>query len=203
MSTEKRRYSVLDSLRGIAALDVVLAHIFSFVSAPALAWWIRFTPLRLFEEARSAVIFFFVLSGFVLTLSIIGGNGLAYRPYVVRRFCRIYLPFAAAILVAAALVAILHPRYIPAFWATAGNWYDGSLLTVAGHLLMIGTDRLLNLNGPAWSLVHELRISMVMPLLVSLVVWAPTRSMIALMCASALGRLEECRFWPEAGGLTV
>ena len=74
------------------------------LSAWAAPWaWLRYTPLRLLVDGEAAVILFFVLSGYVLALPFIAGTQLTYGRYLVKRICRIWLPFAAAILLAAAL----------------------------------------------------------------------------------------------------
>ncbi len=53
--------------------------------------------------ARFGVLLFFVLSGFVLALPYFEARNDAYGPYLVRRFFRLYPPFAFVILVAALL----------------------------------------------------------------------------------------------------
>jgi peptidoglycan/LPS O-acetylase OafA/YrhL len=77
------RLAALDSLRGLLALSVFLFHIVlvydkGIVSdnpAPptSLAEWVlNNSPLRIFWSGHQAVVGFFVLSGFVLTLSFAG-----------------------------------------------------------------------------------------------------------------------------------
>src|SRR5688572_30321030 len=97
------RLTSLDGLRGIAALAVVFNHIFLVIAPGQAPWWMDYTPLYYFFAGRKAVILFFILSGFVLALPYIHGTPPRYREYLIRRFCRIYLPFAAAICLSALL----------------------------------------------------------------------------------------------------
>src|SRR5262245_47699245 len=105
------RIRALDGLRGIAAVTVVVQHILS--SFPPLAAMIDRapdadivlldldrTPLRLLWTGSEAVILFFVLSGFVLTLQIERFQaGSSYVTYIVRRVSRLYVPYLAIMLV--------------------------------------------------------------------------------------------------------
>ena len=93
------RYDSLDSMRGIAAALVVLNHCYCAFAdkSEGAVWWLANTPLRMLVSGRPSVILFFVLSGFVLAVSL--EKGMKYRDFVVRRFCRIYLPFAASLFV--------------------------------------------------------------------------------------------------------
>lgn len=184
---EVAREGSLDSLRGIAALDVVLSHALVFASAtlPLLSPWIRFTPLRLFGQARSAVIFFFVLSGYVLALQLLRQR-LTYSRYLVRRFCRIYLPFAVSILTAGVLIAAIGNRAQPHFPPTMTDWRDGSFAAIVQHLIMTGLRADIQMNGVVWSLIHEMRVSLIMPLLVAAMARAPVRACLSLVAMSGL-----------------
>ena len=72
--TAATRVASLDSLRGLAALTVVTCHYFILLgSTPSGEWislWLQIPPLSLFRTAYGAVILFFVLSGYVLALSL-------------------------------------------------------------------------------------------------------------------------------------
>src|ERR1017187_3352351 len=96
------RFRSLDALRGIAALVVVVQHV--MLALPdGIRGQLGFIELAFAMAARFAVMLFFVLSGFVLSLPYFAGKNLAYGPYLVRRFCRLYLPFAFAVLISALL----------------------------------------------------------------------------------------------------
>lgn len=177
------RIGELDAVRGIAALVVVLHHCwetllpdqntFPFVAAPLTAatrWaaWVNLSPLKLLFAGHPAVGVFFVLSGLVLTRQLQGARRATYPQFVIRRIFRIWVPFAIVILCAALLCQGLGgplPQlpWIDESWNVPLTWQ-----LLAGHLLMLGTTAFVSLDNPMWSLVHEMRISLVFPFLARL-----------------------------------
>ena len=118
------RLTSLDGLRGVAAMVVVLCH--SLLIVPPMAasivggaepavgtaeWFLLRTPLRALTMGAEAVMIFFVLSGFVLTLGFIGRRMTPrfVGAYLGRRVLRLYIPVWAAIGIAVAL-ALAVPR---------------------------------------------------------------------------------------------
>jgi peptidoglycan/LPS O-acetylase OafA/YrhL len=93
------RLTELDAMRGIAALAVVVAHaIFNLPNADApIIRIMTATPLRPLIDGRLAVIFFFVLSGLVLTRNLLAGPRPAFVVYALRRVIRLGLPAAAVV----------------------------------------------------------------------------------------------------------
>ena len=177
------RFETLDSLRGLAAFTVVIAHCcmmlpkFSdyglhYVMPPIdwsdpLAFLLIRTPLRVVWLGRGPVALFFVLSGFVLSLPWLRGRPPSYAVFAIRRFCRIYLPYIAAVMIAALFATVLAP-YRPApqsEWFDRLNWTEPFTIGAAvSHLLMLGTHN--TFDNAIWSLIHEMRISLVFPLLI-------------------------------------
>ena len=183
------RITTLDSLRGIAAATVLLHHAYSALPSQHLETLepiVRATPLRVIAEGRPAVIFFFVLSGYVLTLALMSGRKAGYARFLLDRLCRVYLPFAAAILLAAALSLVFGPGPLEGVnrWMDAWAW-SGELTVklLAAHLLMIGRAEAVVLDGVLWSLVHGLRIFALLPLLM---LWGRLKPRLALGSALAL-----------------
>ncbi len=175
----------LDSLRGIAALLVVFHHVWLLGAMRPGVWeWrlLRYSPLRMVVEGRPPVILFFVLSGFVLAHALLNRRT-GYRDFAIRRFTRIYPPFAVAILLSAAGYALLDPGTIRPLSRWFGSlWQDGLRPpTVLGHVLMLGNGRD-DLDPVVWSLVHELRISLILPLLL----WIGRRHWAALLAGSLI-----------------
>jgi peptidoglycan/LPS O-acetylase OafA/YrhL len=189
----------LDAVRGIAALIVVCHHSFSTMpeawrrvpfSLDPMSWvdprfLVRYTPLHLLVSGHESVILFFVLSGFVLAASLSKGDS-SYSAFVARRVCRIWLPFIAAILVSATLYLLTRPAPVAAAsdWFNLASWtVKPTLGVIAGHLLMLGTHPFQSLDNPMWSLVIEMRVSLVFPLL-----WLATmrHPLAALILAAAL-----------------
>jgi peptidoglycan/LPS O-acetylase OafA/YrhL len=197
------RIKSLDGIRGLAAFVVMLSHLAD--TAPAffqphppftsIEFWtspfavLKYTPLRILVAGRAAVLIFFVLSGFVLYLSVRQGN--SYGSYLTRRATRIYLPFAFSIFFAAILYTIADPKVVASLsdWVNFQNWTDAPTLAyLASNLLMSGVPEFPTLNSPSWSLVHEMRISIIFPLLVILLgyhYWG-TIAVATIVSASAL-----------------
>ena len=179
----ERRWDSLDALRGIAAFLVLTFHCSQLSSGFAAranplnpaSWlepwtWLKYTPLRLLvSSGPPAVVLFFALSGFVLSMPFLRARRQpGYAEFAVKRVCRIYPPFAFAVLVSAALYALVQPSPIPALSA----WFNEVLWTqplsadyVGRNLLMTGLHDDMTLDLVMWSLVHELRISLIFPVL--------------------------------------
>ena len=199
----ERRWGSLDALRGIAALLVLTFHCaqvstgFAATGTPLrlATWltpwaWLKFTPLRLLvSSGPAAVVLFFALSGFVLSLPFLRSpRQPSYAAFAIKRICRIYPPFAFAILVSAALYAIVQATPIPALspWFNEVLW-DRPLSGdyVVRNLMMTGLRKDMTLDLVMWSLVHELRISMIFPLLFVLTRRWPMLAIVASLVGSA------------------
>ena len=152
---KRERYVPLDSLRGLAAWLVVITHVLSVY--PVLY---GHSP-----SGHPAVVFFFVLSGFVLSLPFFRGP-VAYGPYLLRRLCRIWLPYVAAMLLATVCAVGFYPQPVPELsqWANhAQRWPTG--WEFIEHLMLVGSFPNGTYNPVVWSLVHEMRVSLFFPLL--------------------------------------
>lgn len=172
-----QRIESLDGLRGIAAIVVVIYH--SVLVVPEIsgalvdgveptfgtAEWVALrTPVRLLIMGPESVMIFFILSGFVLTLGLVGRK--MTRPfvssYLARRVVRLYVPVLAAVLFALAL-AVAVPRDTGAASSWIASHKDPSpLVVVRDAILLLGTS---NLNSPLWSLKWEVWFSLLLPLI--------------------------------------
>jgi peptidoglycan/LPS O-acetylase OafA/YrhL len=160
--TTTKRLNHLDSLRGIAALAVALFHCL-----------IRFSgPDKLGINAllgSCAVLFFFVLSGFVLGRSLMQKpvRGIwGYMAYVCRRFFRLYPAILFALLVYAVVNQIPPPPKSPIFvdsymWPQYGVLHQGIKWWIE-ELLLINT----HLCPVMWSLQAEFLCSFFLPVAV-------------------------------------
>lgn len=155
---QDKRYGQLDALRGLAALTVVLSH-FALLAPSEL---LRRLPWRLFGGGREAVILFFTLSGFVLTLQIYGRRRLTFSEFVIRRICRIYLPYLGAVAFAFVCYTLCYRGTVP--WA--GKWFNDvwpstlANVSLAQHVLFVLPFETYRLDPIIWSLVYEMRISL-------------------------------------------
>ena len=172
------RFVELDGLRGVAAAVVVLHHALltlpaawaTFNGHPAdksgVIWWLMKTPFYLVFSGPAAVMVFFVLSGSVLTLTYLESDRGNYLSYLPKRIARIWIPFAVAILSSSLAMVLVHPTRVPALsgWFNTYSWNEKlDLRAVLKHLAMLGPNTWL--DNPMWSLVYELRISIIFPLL--------------------------------------
>lgn len=123
-----------------------------------LAFWIFQTPVGLAFAGTQAVIIFFALSGFVLTLPALN-PGFDWVAYATRRFVRIWVPAAASIVLATVLVLTTSQVTID---GTSGwlqlastpqvNWPD----VFSAFDLIGGSTRI---NNPLWTMHWELLFS--------------------------------------------
>lgn len=82
------------------------------------------TPMRIVWAGGGAVELFFVLSGFVLSLPWLRGRRPSYGEFVVRRVCRIYLPYIVAIAVTMILCHILMPMRLAGQLPNTSEWFE-------------------------------------------------------------------------------
>ena len=172
---------MLDSFRGIAALTVVFHH--GLVAMPA--FWsvytpkpdaskairlLAFTPAHLFWGGLEAVLLFFVLSGFVLAVPF-ERQASWYPAFAVKRICRIYIPYIVAIAIGAMLLNAMPVHSAPelSFWFNQFWNRDADFPALLDHVFMLGSRGNNYINPVIWSLVHEMRISLVFPVLMWLV----------------------------------
>ena len=193
------RVRVLDSLRGLAAFMVVLYHGWQTLPPGPLADGIRqallFTPFKAAVGARPAVILFFVLSGYVLALALTHGPGISWGGFVLRRICRVWLPFAVSILLSAGLYWLMRPAALAGVhpWFNADPWSAApDAAALWRHLAMLGDTHSAHLNVVMWSLTYELRISLVFPLILLAAQRLPLRVLLPGMLALQVAPMRRC-----------
>ncbi len=162
-------FNQLDSLRGLAALSVALHHWHILwrltPHSSSIAFILQIVPFRLLIAGHAAVMMFFVLSGFVLSLPQVSGKRVVYRQYFVKRVCRIYLPYLVALSLSLLACWKWHGMH------TYGAWIDNAwpeapkLEYILQHLAFLGSYNSARYNIAFWTLVHEMRISLIFPFL--------------------------------------
>jgi peptidoglycan/LPS O-acetylase OafA/YrhL len=103
------RILFLDGLRGWAALAVVLGHLFTgiFASYAAKPELIYHTPLLAMLDGASAVLLFFIISGFSLSVAFFrNGNVQRLLNTAQFRILRLYVPVAISVLFALSLLQL-------------------------------------------------------------------------------------------------
>lgn len=199
-SSNGRRFDQLDALRGIAALTVVFNHCVRVIPGSGSSesvggntalGIVKYTPLHLVWAGHQAVMFFFVLSGFVLTLPFLRGRADPYGTFVLRRICRIWIPYV--VIVAAALGARVAFRpysdgHSISSWVDQAWREDLSPLLLLNHASLIGPFKDTLIDPVVWSLTIEMRISIVFPLLVWVALrWRWQLTLIASFVVGAIG----------------
>lgn len=182
-----RHFYQLDSLRGLAALAVILQHwqiIWKLTPhSRSAGLLVQMPPLRLFVAGHSAVMMFFVLSGFVLSLPQVAGKHVTYLSYLCKRTCRIYLPYLAGL--GLSLLGCwkwhgmhTYGSWADSFWADPPQWKY-----IREHILFLGNYDANRYNGTFWTLIQEMRISVVFPLVCAAVLRLRARGglLVALM----------------------
>ncbi|RUT41425.1 acyltransferase [Paenibacillus anaericanus] len=180
---QNERFGTLDSMRGLAALSVMIGHF--FLVFPSLAQntaklgymkspvnMIKYSPLHIFWAGHEAVILFFLLSGFVLSLPFLNSTSSSYGIYLVKRICRIYIPYLCAVFIAIVVKQIFFnaplqqvSSYFQSQWTAVTE-----LKSILAHVFFLGNFNSTLYDPILWSLVHEMRISIIFPLLMIVVV---------------------------------
>ena len=153
----KTRYDILDGLRGVAAMMVLLYHIFN----DAKSFYVWPTPVNDFFHGFLGVDFFFILSGFVMGYAYDKQwNSMTLGGFIKRRLIRLHPMVVIGVLIGAV-----------AYVVQGCTMWDGTvvplrlvmLATLLG-LFMIpsptdtdvrGFTESFPLNGPHWSLFFE------------------------------------------------
>lgn len=121
------------------------------------------SPIHVFWEGEAAVLVFFVISGYVLTIS--ARTGVAHWfGYLPTRAARLAIPAAASVALAFT-IALVVPR-VPHAERTA--WLNGQMIPLTGDLFpgaaaLQGPEAV---NGPLWSLPYEILFSLALPLFI-------------------------------------
>ncbi|GGH81623.1 peptidoglycan/LPS O-acetylase OafA/YrhL [Pullulanibacillus pueri] len=164
-----QRFEQLDSLRGLAASCVLIGHVsLVFPAVPLLVTQLlTWSPLRILVNGGGAVMFFFVLSGFVLALPFLSQTKVEYFPYLIKRIFRIYIPFVIALGFSVMLSYFISgdvdkaSAFVNIPWsAHPFNKYLLESLTLVGNIHSDAYDPVI------WSLAHEMRLSIIFPLIV-------------------------------------
>jgi peptidoglycan/LPS O-acetylase OafA/YrhL len=160
------RFRELDSIRGIAALIVVFHHFRTmWFFQEVLPLNLRSVLLYPLSAGRESVILFFLLSGFVLSIPYLRGNSQPYPLFLLRRILRIYCPYLFGLALAVAGNAVWHGSLGLGPWADQTWLTPVSWLAVIENILMVGISPMLHFNPAFWSLVIEMRVSIVFPFL--------------------------------------
>ena len=159
----KPHYELLDGLRGVAALLVVIYHIFEGLAFAEATDGVGSGLITTFNHGHIAVDFFFILSGFVISYAYDDRwNKMTPGGFFKRRLIRLH----PMLLMGAVIGAT-------AFFAAGCERWDGSIAPVSWVMIALlltmfmipavpgapyevrGNGEMFPLNGPGWSLFFE------------------------------------------------
>ena len=164
---EKPRYDILDGLRGVAAMMVLLYHVFN----DAKSFFVWPAPVNEFYHGFLGVDFFFILSGFVMGYAydnrltpnpspVDEGKKMTFWGFVKRRFIRLHPMVVMGALLG--LVAFIiqgctkwdgtEVGLEAVLWATLLALF---LIPAPSGMDVRGNTEAFPLNGPHWSLFFE------------------------------------------------
>jgi peptidoglycan/LPS O-acetylase OafA/YrhL len=173
----KDRYSYIDSTRGVAAIVVLLHHFIYFYGLyPGLSY--TSGPFTYILDGSSAVTYFFVLSGFVLSVKFFDGqkeiDKIDFRNFVIQRIFRIYPLFIVCLFISffclkyfIQLKIDTYPSvtsYADSLWQENKSISD--VLKEAILVFRIPAHSRLRLLPQDWTLIIEIIVSLFVPVLV-------------------------------------
>jgi peptidoglycan/LPS O-acetylase OafA/YrhL len=186
------RLEQLDSLRGLASLSVFAHHM--WMITPVLPLVFSYSPLRIFVYGHAAVILFFILSGFVLSLPFLSNKQGSYYGYILKRFCRIYIPYIISLAIAITLSVSLHRGGIN----TLSDWFNQfwnkglDIDIIKEHIALITNIHTDAYNTVVWSLIHEMRISIVFPIIMLAIIrYKWSTNLLLCLLLSSIGAMND------------
>ncbi|WP_320164560.1 acyltransferase [uncultured Trichococcus sp.] len=176
-SGQSQRIEIFDGMRGLASVIVMIFHMavwtvygysaneYKIFADPF--WRVATqTPLKMLWGGNEAVLVFYIIGGFVLARPYLSGRKLDFKPFILKRWIRLMLPYVLVIAVSVILIALFGA------WKQETIDLSGSFnvkwkrVPNAGEMLLylLGYDYNLNiLSGAFWSMVQEWRLSFVLP----------------------------------------
>ncbi len=204
MNSPNSHANNLDSLRGLLSIVVVAAHGWQIFAHPLDAGAVTWGSYVFGMSARLAVLAFFALSGFVITLSIAANvqrhGGFSAREFVFGRVFRIAPPLLVIIGLTFALQLAL--ALMGSMSTSVNGAARAHFITDVGQQLLALVTLCLRgqlsgawLNGPLWSLVFEIQLYVLAGLLATLLAstgwrWRVVAAVLLAMYLNGLGLLS-------------
>jgi peptidoglycan/LPS O-acetylase OafA/YrhL len=183
MQASTKHIPELQSLRGLAACVVMVHHALRTINGANASVWISEKILN----AHAAVVIFFVLSGYVLTLSLNANKMTAETVggFWIRRAFRIYPALIAASLLGLAYFFLSSPFLV----AGQSDWmrenYQPSGFSVTHVMLsLLGVDGFL--LPQSWTVTVELIVSALLPIVVFVMAQGRAWALATVIALAAL-----------------
>lgn len=166
-NTNTKRIVFLDAMRGIAALMVVYFHYSTNFFKHYPEYFDKTNPLIQFKFGGAGVELFFIISGFVILMTLEKSKKL--KDFIISRISRLYPPYwFAIILTSVSLLIFPLPHTLPL-----------TLFEKLGNLLMFHTwIGIPNIDGVYWTLGLELVFYVIMAVLFALKLYNKTGSVV-------------------------
>ena len=163
------RIEYLDSLRGLAAISVVLSHFVLAYGLDTKSKLLNFSPFHIFYDGFAAVTFFFVLSGYVLTLSLKNKNELVLGSFYLKRIFRIMPAYIFTLIISFGFYYFyktIHTNpdsssWINSFWGKPLDFTN----FVKQLIFILPSNGFAELVCQNWSLKVEMQFSFLIPFL--------------------------------------
>jgi len=208
-STEVR-YRELDALRGIGAISVMLGHFMVAFHTESQVWHkpiLEMIPYCLglvVYGGHSAVLFFFMLSGFVLSLPAVNHAPQTYGVFITRRIFRLYVPYLMALTLSIIGNLYWHGPLELTPWADHTWSQTVHARAVVEHVLLIGQFDSAQFNTALWTLNILLRLSIFFPILCWFVLRVrPWVSLVTALLIPAVSTYLQARFGLNSYILTL
>jgi peptidoglycan/LPS O-acetylase OafA/YrhL len=193
---QPKRIESLDTIRGLAALAVLLGHSIGIFAWPGnMVSWAKLPLINILFDGRSAVTMFFVLSGFVLSKPYVTkiSEDNRFRPlnvstFYMRRFTRIWIPWFCVFCISIVMreLCFRHIETVPPISQQGREFWqaDITVLTFLKQCIFGFHNASQQLLPQDWSLGVELRGSLLVPVLIFL-----ARRHVFLLLSFGLGLL--------------
>lgn len=173
------RLPELDALRGVAALVVLVHHALvmlgpiDFIDGTLIGrathTLLNFSFFRVLEFGRGPVLFFFVLSGYVLTRALLKNGSPGLFAFAAQRCVRLLIPVTASVLLSCALYYLVADPLLlqgPLANHSLTIWSKPpDVAAVIREVALLQTNQdPTRLNNVLWSLAHEWRLTLLLPL---------------------------------------
>lgn len=185
LAESKPHYEILDGLRGVAALLVVLFHLFEVHSNGDHS-------KQIINHGYLAVDFFFLLSGYVISYAYDDRWGkMTLKDFFKRRIIRLHPMIIVGSIIGAALFYFQDSpgmgwggiHEVPVWTMILVMLIGATLIPVGKGLDIRGWSEMHPLNGPAWSLFYEYIANIVYALFLRRL----SKTILALLVAIAAG----------------
>ena len=176
-SGQSQRIEIFDGMRGLASVIVMIFHMavwtvygysaneYNILADPS--WPVATqTPLKLIWGGNEAVLVFCIIGGFVLARPYLNGRKLDFKPFIIKRWIRLMLPYVLVIAVTVILIALFGAWKHDTIDLSGSFNVKWKRVPNALEMLLyfLGYDYNLNiLSGAFWSMVQEWRLSFILP----------------------------------------